>query len=127
VANFTIAVDRPYLNAQGERDTDFIRIVAWRKLAETCANYMGKGRLIAVEGRLQVRNYQAADGQNRTASEIVADTVRFLERSREGAAANPPAGPGAGPGAGSGPQEPEPGFPENPFGADEFNPEDPPF
>lgn len=115
VANFTIAVDRSYLNAQGERDTDFIRVVAWRKLAETCANYMGKGRLIAVEGQLQVRSYQASDGQNRTVAEVVADTVRFLERPRETTAASPE------------PQGTETGFPENPFGADEFNPEDPPF
>jgi single-strand DNA-binding protein len=120
VANFTLAVDRPYLNAQGERETDFIRIVAWRKLAETCANYMGKGRLVAVEGRLQVRTYQTPDGQNRTTAEVVADTVRFLERAREGT----PVGPSE-----NVPEKeefPEPGFPEDPFGVD-FNPEEPPF
>ena len=120
VANFTLAVDRPYLNAQGERETDFIRIVAWRKLAETCAYYMGKGRLVAVEGRLQVRTYQTPDGQNRTTAEVVADTVRFLERAREGT----PVGPSE-----NVPEKeefPEPGFPEDPFGVD-FNPEEPPF
>ncbi|HHY40760.1 MAG TPA: single-stranded DNA-binding protein [Syntrophaceticus sp.] len=117
VANFTLAVDRPYLNAQGERETDFIRVVAWRKLAETCANYMGKGRLVAVEGRLQVRTYQTPDGQNRTTAEVVADTVRFLDRAKEG---TPPEVV---------PEKedlPEPGFPEDPFGVD-FNPEEPPF
>jgi single-strand DNA-binding protein len=117
VANFTLAVDRPFLNAQGERETDFIRIVAWRKLAETCANYMGKGRLVAVEGRLQVRTYQTPEGQNRTMSEVVADTVRFLERAREGTP------------SGNVPERndsSEPAFPEDPFGVD-FNPEEPPF
>ncbi len=129
VANFSIAVDRSFLNARGERETDFIRIVVWRKLAETCANYMGKGRLIAVEGRLQVRTYQAADGQNRTATEVVADTVRFLDRSREGTAKAPGPQPQESQGS-QGSQEttgPEPGFPEDPFGVDDFNPEDPPF
>jgi single-strand DNA-binding protein len=123
VANFTIAVDRSFLNARGERDTDFIRVVAWRKLAETCANYMGKGRLIAVEGRLKVSKYQTPEGETRTSTEVVADTVRFLERPREGTA------PGPGTQGFQEPQDPtgpEPGFPENPFG-DELNPEDPPF
>lgn len=118
VANFTVAVDRSYLNQKGERDTDFIRVVVWRKLAETCANYMGKGRLIAIEGRLQVSTYQASDGQNRTSTEVVADTVRFLDRPREGKAPSPEQ---------QEPIGPEPGFPENPFGPDEINPEEPPF
>lgn len=122
VANFTLAVDRPFLNARGERDTDFIRIVAWRKLAETCANYMGKGRLVAVEGRIQVRTYQTPEGQNRTISEVVADTVRFLERPREGTA--PAAGPGF--------AEPEipgegPSFSGDVFGDDDFGMDEPPF
>jgi len=116
VATFTLAVDRPYLNAQGERETDFIRVVAWRKLAETCANYMGKGRLVAVEGRLQVRTYQTPDGQNRTITEVVADTVRFLDRAKEGTPSEVPEREDL----------PEPGFPEDPFGVD-FNPEEPPF
>lgn len=116
VATFTLAVDRPYLNAQGERETDFIRVVAWRKLAETCANYMGKGRLVAVEGRLQVRTYQTPDGQNRTTAEVVADTVRFLDRAKEGTPSEVPEREDL----------PEPGFPEDPFGVD-FNPEEPPF
>ena len=54
VANFNLAVDRPFVNAQGERETDFIPVTVWRKLAETCANNLGKGRLVLVEGRLQV-------------------------------------------------------------------------
>ncbi len=79
VASFSLAVDRRFTNAQGEREADFIRIVAWRKLAEICSNQLGKGRLVAVDGRLQVRNYDGQDGQRRTVSEVVAEDVRFLD------------------------------------------------
>ncbi len=89
VANFTLAVDRPFVNSQGVRETDFIRVVVWGKQAETCASYLTKGRLVAVEGRLQVRTYQAADGQTRQATEVVGETVRFLDRGREAAPATP--------------------------------------
>lgn len=78
VTSFTLAVDRNFVNQQGERGTDFIRVTVWRKLAETCANHLGKGRLVAVEGRLQTRTYEA-EGQKRTATEVVADDVRFLD------------------------------------------------
>ena len=83
VANFSLAVDRPTTNQQGERETDFIRIIVWQKQAENCANYLKKGRLAAVEGRLQIRNYETQDGQKRTATEVVANYVQFLERARE--------------------------------------------
>jgi len=63
VTTFTLAVDRPYTNQQGEREADFITIVTWRGLAETCANYLKKGRLTAVEGRLQIRNYENNEGR----------------------------------------------------------------
>ena len=63
VANFSLAVERSYTNRQGERDVDFIDIVVWRKQAETCANHLGKGRLVAVEGRLQIRSYETDEGQ----------------------------------------------------------------
>ncbi len=79
VATFNLAVDRPFTNQQGEKETDFIRIVAWRKLAETCANNLGKGRLVAVEGRLQIRNYEDKDGVKRQAAEVIAETVKFLD------------------------------------------------
>lgn len=82
-ASFTLAVDRSYTNQQGERETDFIPIVVWRKLAETCANYLGKGRLVAVEGRIQVRTYDGNDGQRRWVTEVVAENVRFLDRAKE--------------------------------------------
>jgi single-strand DNA-binding protein len=83
VANFDLAVDRPTTNQQGERETDFIRIVTWQKQAEVVANYLKKGRLVAVEGRLQIRNYETQDGQKRKAAEVVASRVQFLEKARE--------------------------------------------
>ncbi len=83
VANFTVAVDRPFVNAQGEREADFIRVVTWRKLAETCANNLGKGRLVLVEGRLQVGTYTDREGIQRKSFDIVADVVRFLDRKKE--------------------------------------------
>lgn len=83
VANFTIAVDRPFLSQSGERETDFIDIVTWRKQAEIVANHLSKGRLVAVEGRLQIRSYDDQNGIRRKAAEIVADQVRFLDRARD--------------------------------------------
>lgn len=88
VANFSLAVDRPFTNQQGERETDFIDIVCWRQLAEQVANHLGKGRLVAVEGRLQIRSYETQDGQRRKVAEIVANTVRFLDSPRRAAQAS---------------------------------------
>jgi single-strand DNA-binding protein len=79
VSNFTLAVDRPFTNAQGEREADFIDIVTWRKLAENCANYLQKGSLCAVTGRLQIRSYEDSKGVKRKAATIEADNVRFLD------------------------------------------------
>lgn len=79
VVNFTLAVERPFTNKQGERETDFVPIVVWRKQAENCANYLGKGSLVAVDGRLQVRTYEQ-DGQRRYITEVIAEDVRFLDR-----------------------------------------------
>ncbi|WP_066634149.1 single-stranded DNA-binding protein [Desulfolucanica intricata] len=84
VASFTLAVDRGYTNRQGERETDFIDIITWRKLAEICSNQLGKGRLVAVEGRLQIRSYDDNQGIRRKASEVVADNVRFLDWPKDG-------------------------------------------
>ena len=78
VCTFTLAVDRSFKSAAGERETDFIPVVAWRQLGENCAQYLAKGKLAAVDGRLQIRTYQAQDGSKRTAAEVVADNVRFL-------------------------------------------------
>lgn len=82
-ANFTLAVDRPYRNQQGEKEADFIPVVVWNKLAEHCANYIGKGRLVAVDGRLQIRSYDGNDGQRKYITEVVAETVKFLDRANE--------------------------------------------
>jgi single-strand DNA-binding protein len=94
---FSLAVDRPFVNQKGERETDFIDVVIWRKLAETCAAHLGKGRLVAVEGRLQIRSFETAEGQKRKVAEVVADNVRFLDwpdKNRD-ASGSPPAGPGS--------------------------------
>lgn len=90
VASFTLAVDRPFTNQAGERETDFIDIVAWRKLADQVSQHLSKGRLVAVEGRLQIRSYETQDGQKRKVAEIVADAVRFLDRKGTPAAAGAP-------------------------------------
>lgn len=84
VTQFTLAVDRPFLNQQREREADFINIVTWRQLAETCANYLRKGRLTAVEGRIQTRNYENSEGRKVYVTEVVADNVRFLESPNSG-------------------------------------------
>lgn len=86
VATFTLAVNRRFNKEQ----TDFIDVVAWRQTAEFCANYGSKGRLVAVEGRLQVRSYETKEGQKRKATEVVADDLRFLDKA--GAASNAGAG-----------------------------------
>jgi single-strand DNA-binding protein len=83
VVRFTLAVDRG-MRAGEERQTDFFDIVAFRQLADTVANYTTKGRLVLVEGRLQTRSYTDREGNRRKAYEVIADTVRFLERIREG-------------------------------------------
>lgn len=82
VTTFSLAVERPFTNQQGEREADFIKIVTWRKQAENVANYLGKGSLVAVSGRLQIRSYEDNDGVKRKVAEVVADNVRFLDRGR---------------------------------------------
>lgn len=78
-ASFSLAVDRNFKNANGERDTDFINCVAWRKTAETLAQYTRKGSLIGVEGRIQTRNYENNQGQKVYVTEVVVEKVTFLE------------------------------------------------
>lgn len=80
---FTLAVSRPYMNANNERETDFINIVTWRNLAESCSKYLIKGSKIAVCGELQIRTYDAQDGSKRYSTEIVAEDVEFLTPRRE--------------------------------------------
>jgi single-strand DNA-binding protein len=96
-AGFTLAVDRPFQTAGGEREADFIPVVTWRQLAETVANYVRKGSLVAVEGRIQTRNYESGDGSRKYVTEIIADNVRFLEPKRgEGSGGSNTAGSGSG-------------------------------
>ncbi|MFO8192807.1 MAG: single-stranded DNA-binding protein [Bacillota bacterium] len=82
VSTFTLAVNRPFTNQQGERDTDFINVVTWRKLAENCANYLKKGSMAAATGRLQIRSYDDSQGVRRKVAEVVANDVRFLDKGR---------------------------------------------
>ncbi|MFD1040302.1 single-stranded DNA-binding protein [Virgibacillus byunsanensis] len=79
VANFTIAVNRPFSNQQGNREADFINCVVWRRPAENLANYMKKGSMIGVDGRVQTRTFDGQDGKTVFVTEIVADSVQFLE------------------------------------------------
>ena len=78
VCRFTLAVTRRYANSEGERDTDFISIVAWRSLADNCHKFIKKGSKVAVVGNIQSRSYDATDGTKRYVTEIVAEEVEFL-------------------------------------------------
>jgi single-strand DNA-binding protein len=83
VASFRLAVDRRG-RSDGENNADFIPIVAWERLAEICNEYLGKGKLIAIDGRLQTRTYEAQDGQKRTAFEVVANDMQMLSNRSDG-------------------------------------------
>src|SRR5699024_11970778 len=79
IANFTVAANRQFKNQRGEREAVFINCVVWRAAAENLANYMKKGSMIVVDGRLQSRRYDDKDGKTVFVTEVVADTVQFLE------------------------------------------------
>ncbi|MEG1887411.1 MAG: single-stranded DNA-binding protein [Oscillospiraceae bacterium] len=85
VTSFSLAVDRRY-TAGAEKQADFSTIVAWRQTAEFVASYFKKGKPIVVEGSIQTRKYQDKDGNNRTAFEVVASNVNFVEGSRDNTA-----------------------------------------
>ena len=91
VASFTLAVDRDYKPQDGERETDFIDVVAWRGTGEFVSKYFTKGRMAVVEGRLQVRDWTDKDGNKRRSTEVVADNVYFgdSKRSESGTPAEP--------------------------------------
>ena len=78
VCSFTIAVNRRFANADGERQTDFFRINAWRQLGEVCAKHLSKGKKVAVVGELQARLYDAKNGEKRMSLDVAADEVEFL-------------------------------------------------
>ena len=79
VANFTVAVNRTFKNKNGEQEADFINVVTFRKQAENVNNYLSKGSLVGIDGRIQTRNYENKEGQRVFVTEVVADSVQFLE------------------------------------------------
>lgn len=83
VTSFTMAVDRDFKSQSGEKETDFIDVVAWRNTGEFAAKYLAKGRMAAVEGRIQVRDWQDKDGNRRKSVEVVADNVYFADSKRD--------------------------------------------
>ena len=85
VTSFSLAVDRDYKSQSGEKETDFIDVVAWRSTAEFVAKYFTKGRMAVVEGRLQIRDWKDKDGNNRRSAEVVADNIYFGDSKRDGA------------------------------------------
>jgi single-strand DNA-binding protein len=84
VANMNVAVNRTFANAQGERETDFVNVVVFRKQAENAANFLKKGSLVGIDGRIQTRNYEAQDGRKVYVTEVVAESVQFLEPKGDG-------------------------------------------
>lgn len=93
VTSFSIAVDRQYKSKSGEKQTDFIGIVAFRQTAEFITKYFNRGSTILIEGTLQSRTYTAKDGQKRTAWEVVADQARFVGSKSDGQGANTSSNP----------------------------------
>ncbi|EAG8201884.1 single-stranded DNA-binding protein [Listeria monocytogenes] len=90
VATFTLAVNRTFTNQNGEREADFIQCVVWRKPAENVANFLKKGSMAGVDGRIQTRNYEDNDGKRVFVTEVVAESAQFLEprNHAEGATSN---------------------------------------
>lgn len=97
VCQFTLAVDRPFANQEGQREADFIPVVIWGKSAETCGNSLTKGQRALVEGRLQIRSYDGKDGNKHWVTEVIADRFEFIERKGDFAnnRTNAPAAPQA--------------------------------
>ena len=83
VANFTVAVNRPFKSENGEQEADFVNCVAWRKQAENLANYMRKGSLVGVDGRIQTRSYENQEGRRVFVTEVLAEHITFLESKNE--------------------------------------------
>lgn len=90
ITRFALAVDRNRTNKEGQRETDFINIVVFGKQAESCAEYLSKGKLAAVDGRLQIGQYEDKDGQKRSSTDVIAENVRFL--SPKGQSSSTPSG-----------------------------------
>jgi len=81
VTRFTVAIDRSFKRNDPDKVTDFLRIVTWRRLAEICGQYLKKGKLVAIEGRLQVDSYEK-DGEKKYSAEVVADNVQMLDKAQ---------------------------------------------
>jgi single-strand DNA-binding protein len=79
VTTFTLAVNRPFKSKQGDQEADFVPIVVWRKPAENAANFLSKGSIAGVDGRIQTRNYDNNEGKRVYVTEVIADSVQFLE------------------------------------------------
>lgn len=88
VTSFTIAVNRTYTNQAGEREADFIPVVVWRRQAESVKNYLSQGSQVAVEGRIQVRNYDDQNGDRRYVTEVIADSVEFIGSKKDSQSSN---------------------------------------
>lgn len=88
VTSFSVAVDRDFKSQNGERETDFIDVVAWRQTAEFVSKYFTKGRMAVVEGRLQIRNWTDRDGGKRRSAEIIAENVYFGDSKRDSSASS---------------------------------------
>lgn len=86
VTQFTLAVDRPFKSADGNKEVDFVPVVVWGKIAEMIGNSCQKGHRLLVDGRLQIRSYDAKDGTKRWVTEIIANSVEFIERKADVAA-----------------------------------------
>ena len=83
-SSFKVAVQRRFANAQGQREADFLPIVAWRGTADYCNKYLKKGDKVAIEGSIQTRSYDAQDGSKRYVTEIIADNVETVKRASDG-------------------------------------------
>ncbi|KAJ51181.1 single-strand DNA-binding protein [Clostridium tetanomorphum] len=86
--NFTLAVQRNYLNNKGEREADFVPVVYWRKSAESIAPYLTKGRLISIFGKINVKSYTSTNGDRRYITQIVAEDIQFIDYSKTKEEAN---------------------------------------
>lgn len=115
VATFTLAVNRAFQNQQGEREADFINCVVWRRQAENAANFLKKGSLTGVDGRLQTRNYEGQDGKRVYVTEVVAEGVQFLEPKGSGGSG----GSGSSNTARPNPNNQNQGYGSSPFGNDQ--------
>lgn len=84
MASFTMAVNRAFSNQNGEKEADFVQIKVWRKTAETCANFLKKGSLVGIDGRIETGSYEGQDGNRVYTTNVVAESVQFLEPRGQG-------------------------------------------